>query len=415
MDTDYLEILKEWTRSVGRPALYENLDRVFPEYHFRRMQKGSGRDHWASRYKLDLTLPKKRNAEKTVVYPGDMQFREQGEWSEGIDVLSKLMQDRGLQSIKECFVYLDNLLVLGMPQPDSKDVLERRQYRLRKKSLLESLQQYFSAALWDMNSRSAGKVRSYLSSIRGFTKKQCHELSFGFVPAWDVVVRHFTVNLGYSIGELDDVCGVRNSEGRTSVGSIYTLAIPYTTGGEVCGFLFRRIGEGSGPKYMATRGLDRKSRFFNIPSSVPDGHVIIVEGELDALKVSAAGLGVVAAIGGSEISGDRRRQVEDAVHRGVRRFTLALDLDPDNSGHPNYAARHEHLMKTIHTIKDVDQKIEDIYVVQFEEPTDPDEFVRVKGGAAFSSLVNTAKPWWEYLHGYMSLTTQNAGDESPAS
>ena len=93
MDNTYLDILKEWEDRVADPAVYEHLDTLFPAFSFRRLQQGSAKDHWASRYKLDLTLPKYKNAEKTVVYRSDMRFREQGDWSGGIGVMDRIMQE----------------------------------------------------------------------------------------------------------------------------------------------------------------------------------------------------------------------------------------------------------------------------------------------------------------------------------
>ena len=78
MEESYFDILKDWESRVADPAVYEHIDVLFPEFSFRRVQRGSDRDHWASRYKMDLTLPRVRNAEKTVIYRSDMRFREQG-------------------------------------------------------------------------------------------------------------------------------------------------------------------------------------------------------------------------------------------------------------------------------------------------------------------------------------------------
>lgn len=397
MELEYLEILRSWERTIGRPALYANLDRVFPEYAFRRLQKGTEKDHWASRYKMDLTLPKKRNAEKTVVYAADMCFREQGEWADGIDAIEKLMKDRGLGSVSEAFAFLDNMFDLNMPRPDSKEVSEYKYRISRRKGLLEALKEYFSEALWDMSSRNAGKVRSYLSSVRGFSKEQSKALFLGFVPSWDEVVRYVTLKLGYTIEELDEVCGVRNSEGKTAVGSVFTLAVPYSSAGEVRGFIFRRVGEGSGPKYIASRNLDRKSRFFNMPVSVPEGKLLVVEGEFDALKLEAEGFTPAVAIGGSDLSGERVRMVRDAIGRGVRSFVLCLDLDEKEGGEPDRRKRYLSTLRSIHAIKEAVITLEDIRVVEFNTPTDPDEFVRTYGKKAFQRLIDEALPYWKYI------------------
>ena len=74
----------------------------------------------------------------------------------------------------------------------------------------------------------------------------------------------------------------------------------------------------------------------------------------------------------------------------------------DNPEVPNIEARHEHLIKSIHTIKDVDISFDEIYVALFREPCDPDQFIRERGGEAFVSLLDGAVPYWKYLYDYHS-------------
>lgn len=403
MEESYLDILKDWETRVADPEVYEHMDVLFPEFSFRRVQKGSDRDHWASRYKMDLTLPKVRNAEKTVVYRCEMRFREQGNWSNGIGVMDRIMQDRGLRSVYEAYKWAASSLSLSMPKPDSKEVGEAISRSQRRTALLETLWDYFCWNLENNRSQKAASVRQYLKKQRGFSSKQVSSLGLGFVPDWSKVVRYITIDKKYGLDELDEVCGVRNSDGYTSVGKTHLLAIPYECGGVLKGFLFRRVDDSrEGPKYIATAGLDRKSVFFNIPADTEPKEIVVVEGEMDALKATAEGISGVVAIGGSEIAGERRRQVEDAFRRGVTRITLCLDLDSlkEEPTLGNTSSRHDHLMRSVHTIKDVDSAFEDIYVALFREPSDPDEFVREKGAEAFREIIAEALPYWSYLFNY---------------
>ena len=77
--TEYLDILREWQTKVLKPCAYEHVDVLFPAYQFRRINPGEPKDHWASRYKLDKTIPKSKNSEKSVIYRSEMRFREQGD------------------------------------------------------------------------------------------------------------------------------------------------------------------------------------------------------------------------------------------------------------------------------------------------------------------------------------------------
>ena len=404
MDTVYVDILRQWEDRVADPAIYEHLDTLFPGYSFRRVNPGGPRDHWASRLKLDLTLPRHKIAEKTVVYRSEMRFREQGEWAGGIGVMDKLIQDNGLSSIYEAYALVSRKLVLDMPQPDSREVREALSRTSRRESLLETLLDYFCWNIQNNPSAKAREVRKYLKNVRGFADDDITRFCLGFVPDWSKVVRYITIDKQYRLEELDEVCGVRNEEGYTAVGKTHTLAIPYVCGGKVKGFLFRRLDDSRpGPKYIATAGLERKRVFFNMPEKLSSGTLVVVEGEMDALKATAAGIQNVVAIGGSEIAGERRLQLEDAFRRGVERIILCLDLDCEkDSDAPNNQARHSHIMKSIHTIKDIAPAFEDIFVACFQEPSDPDQFIRERGGEAFRKLLDSAVPYWKYLYDYFA-------------
>ena len=403
---EYLNILREWQENTAKPFLYEHIAEVFPAYQFRRVSPGvPSKDHWASRYKLDLSIPKIKHAEKTVIYRSDMRFREQGKWNEPVGIMDLYMKVTGECEIYRAYQKLSADFMLGMPEKNSPEVVERAARRMRRASVLDDLVSYFAWNLENNRSSKAAEVRRYLLHRRGFTKEQISRLNLGFVPEWGTVMRYIVSQKGHKLEDLTAVCEVRNADGKTSVGRVYTLAIPYECGGVLKGFLFRRVGEGSGPKYMASQDLDRKSVFFNITADSDSKEIIVVEGEFDALKASAEGVENVVAIGGSELAGERRRQIEDAIlRRGVRKITLCLDLDAesDDPSRAKTGERFEHVMRSVHTIRDVDMSFEDIYVATFPSPSDPDEFIRNNGVEAFLELIDKAKPYWRYLFDYKS-------------
>jgi hypothetical protein len=88
----YIEILRDWERRVADPAVCEHLDVLLPDFAFRRIAVGGQKDHWASRYKADFTLPKRRTAEKTVVYKGDMHLCEQFIREKGAEAFIALLR-----------------------------------------------------------------------------------------------------------------------------------------------------------------------------------------------------------------------------------------------------------------------------------------------------------------------------------
>lgn len=396
---DYIDILKDWERTVANDVIYDNIGTLFPAYGFVRMQAGGPRDHWASPLKIDLSHPKTPNREKTVVSACDLRFREQGDWDNSVNVTDKLMEDYSLGSVFEVYRFIADRFNLDMPTTSESG--PKNAGKSRRAQLLEFLEDYFVWNLENNGGAACRKAREYLAG-RGFTSDQVKAIRFGFVPGWDKVESYVTRSRWRFTGEeMEQACRVRSDEGYTTVGKTHVLAIPYRCGGELKGFLFRAI-DATAPKYKANTGLDRKSSFFNIPEGRESKELIVVEGEMDALTASAAGIADVVAIGGSDISGERRNQVYDALGRKTVKITLCLDLDTDGDGRPDHAKRFRAVRRSLHTIFDVSPDFNSVYVALLPHPSDPDEFIRENGAEAFRELVGNAVPWWEYLDRYLS-------------
>lgn len=396
----YIDILKDWEQKTANPAIYERLDTLFPELSLKRTDPGGEKDHWASALKLDLSRPKKTNPEKTVIYRLDMRFREQGEWDNPVWMMDLLRERRGIKSLYEAYRLASETIGLDMPVPGSDETMETVKRAERRKSLLNDMADYFSWNLENNRYKSAEAVRRYLSKERELRPEDWRAFRLGAVPRWDTVTRHMTEKRGYTMDEIEAACKVTNAEGRTSVGTVYTLAVPYVREGEVTGFLFRRITDGDGPKYRASTGLDRKSSLFNLPDlrdEKMNTGILVVEGEFDTIKATTSGLINVTAMCGSDISGEKRRMIEDAFAKGVRSITLCPDLDLDKDGKPNHEKRREAIMRTIHTIKDVDLRFENIFVVELPYPGDPDSIIRERGRDEFERIIGTRIPYWKYI------------------
>lgn len=389
----YLDILKDWESRVANPAIYDNIDLLFPAYGFRRIGTGSQKDRWISPLKLDLSIPKNPNKEKTVVCAVDFTFREQGEWEDGRRVMDMIMEEYNCGTVYEAYRYAAQRLGLEMPVNTGQG----RRERSRHQKLLSTLEDYFSWSLLQGESDNARMVREYLVG-RGFTLDMAKKLRFGYVPRWEKVEKYITSERqGFTKEELDEACQVCSEDGRTTVGWKHLFAIPYRCGGELKGFLFRAIDPEVKPKYKATTGLDRKSVFFNMPEGREPKDIIVVEGEMDALTATANEIPNVVAMGGSDISGDRKFQIYDALGRNTRKIVLCPDLDTDKEGKPNYLKRYRAVRRSLHTIFDVSADFDEVYVAEFPYPSDPDEFIRDCGPDFFEEMIRRAKHWTDYL------------------
>lgn len=396
--SDFLDILKQWEKTEVNPAIYEHIDVLFPSYGFVRVNRGSDKDRWVSPLKMDLSSPKKPNREKTVVSVCDFRFREQGDWDSSVGVIDKLMEDYGYTSLFDLYKAMADRF--GILQPTSSFAYNKSENRRAK--VLEALCEYFKWNLAYNTGAACKRTKEYLGE-RGFTQDWIDKLGFGFVPSWDKVEKYITApRMRFTKEDLEDACKVMSEDGYTTIGKKHVLAIPYRCGGDLKGFLFRAVDSDIQPKYKANTGLDRKSCFFNIADNRDPKDIIVVEGEMDALTATAVGIENVVAIGGSDISGERRMQVYDAIGRNTKKIILCLDLDAEANGQPNGIKRFNAVRKSLHTIFDVSQAFNDVYVACFPEVTDPDEYIRTHGKEAFMRVIQKAVPWWEYLNRNLS-------------
>lgn len=388
----YIDILKKWERDIADPAIYERLDTLIPELKLKRIGAGTARDRWVSPLKADLSSPKRKNPEKTVISRSDMRIREQGEWAESQSVISRLMEDNDLKTVYEAYRLAADKIGLDMPLPGSKEVSETIRKAERRKTLIDTLTDYMEWNLVHNKGERAEATRKYLKEKRGLGYDDWERFSIGYLPGMRSIYKYMEKK-GYSKEEVDESFGIRAGAAMS-----HPLAIPYICGGENKGFIFRRVEKGEGPKYMATAGLDRKSIFFNMPPDKEPKGILVVEGELDAITATCNGFPNVVAMGGSDISGDKIHQVIDAFERNTRRITLCPDLDTSQDGRADTGKRHLSIMRTIHTIKEVDIHFDDIDIVTFPGPADPDSFIRTHGPEAFWRILEKAEPYWEYLY-----------------
>lgn len=103
------------------------------------------------------------------------------------------------------------------------------------------------------------------------------------------------------------------------------LSIPYITQSGVVGFKFRRLGPGD-PKYLAPAG--QKQHLFNVNAIINAiEQVLIVEGELDAVAATRAGLPAVAVPGVKGWKPHFRRCFD-----GIGRVIVVTDNDNKEDG-----------------------------------------------------------------------------------
>lgn len=322
------------------PALFGNIDRAFPELHFKKV--GS---KWESKYHLADATKDSQNKAITFVYENSkyMAIDHSANAKKGlIDLYMSLNNVDFITALKD----LAELCNLTIPNSDSKEWIEYEERQANRAKAQET----FVKALWS-GTAEAIKVLNYLHE-RKWSDKQIKKAELGLI----------TTAIRSSLPDGDSYKGVvKNSEGKIigGVGTTHLLTIPYRNGSRLLGFKFREVVETStGTKYLNSYGLQKSSGLFGIGIGVKD--IVIVEGELDALHAKVMGADNVVATTGGNAS---ETQIADAKRRGVEKFTLLFDNDERGRSF------------VIPTIKTIQEAGGSIYIASLPDSKDLDEYL----------------------------------------
>jgi DNA primase catalytic core len=354
----------EWINSELYPSIFESIDRVFPEHNFTRDRSG-----WRSNTYLSGT-PHRDRKDKTVVYknrPGRIK-----EWGgEDLSLIDYVMWRDNVE-FPEALKSLSNLV--GLTPPSQLEPWVYKNF-VKRQSLLEEANSYFIESL-----KGSKSIKGYLTS-RGYTQEDIDTMELGFIPDQESLYKQLE-SKGFSKEEIKEGLNLTNG-----IGSTNRLSIPFRSGGNLKGFVFRATEEGAKMKYLNSTGLTRGESFFNISSLKGDKDLIVVEGYLDALICETRGIDNVVGLGGNKVTSE---QIKDAIRRGAKKITLCLDADKGG---------REGISQAIKVI--LGEGVNNVYIVSLEssngEKVDPDSFIKEKGVEAFKKELKKALPYYGYL------------------
>jgi DNA primase catalytic core len=356
------------------PNLYDSIDRVLPEFDFKRKGK-----NWISSNKRKITGEEGDSIGKVYVWersPGSIKDFTR-ETSSIVDYVMRRDRVEFIEAVKTLAE------VVGLQLPKGEFNQEVYQRYKDKTSLLENCSSYFTFCL--ENSKGAEDVKTYLN-LRGYSNEDVKAMELGYIPDQESLNRYL-LNKGFTQSLIDELLPIKKD---TRIGSTHKLVIPYRSGVDVRGFKFRTVGEDT-PKYVNTaiEGM-RTGAFFNLSGIKGDKDVVIVEGELDSLSATVRGVENVVATGGSSINSD---QVRDAIKRGAKKFTLCLDTEPGKEETTN-----KNIDRAVEVI--LGEGVNRVYIVTLpdlgESKTDPDRLIKESGVEAFKEAISGALPYYEY-------------------
>lgn len=274
------------------------------------------------------------------------------------------------------------------PEYDSEEYKDYKETQDKR----ERANARFVSDLWS-GTPEANKVLDYLRS-RNWTDEQIRTIGLGYADEESIKL------LPYSDTHRD---GKENS----LIGRSHRLTIPYRGGSTLYGFKFRDIDHASKlraaqetgqeykiAKYQNNFGLSRNADFFGIP--VTASEIVIVEGELDALHPRAIGANNVVATTGGKAT---ESQIDAALKRGVKRFTLLYDNDESGRG---FIAP---------TIKAIEDRGAEVYVAYFPEGVkDADDYIGTHSLEDWNSIIGAAIPSYQYSYDMIYRKYYEMGD-----
>lgn len=267
------------------------------------------------------------------------------------------------------------------------------------KEVLESASELYHYLL--LHSEEGQVALQYLYK-RGLDLAFIERFQIGFAPKGPTLFLQYAQEKGIEGGLLEAAGLVSVSQaGRRRDFFSDRITFPIRDPlGAVIGFSARKFKEETfGGKYVNTpeTALFKKSRVlfglsYGRSRIAKEGKAIIVEGQIDCLRLIHAGFNYAVAGQGTAFG---EEHVRELIQLGVK--TVYLALDGDSAGR-EASAKIGHLFQ---------KKGIEVKVVELPDGTDPDSLLKEQGPEAFSSLLEKAPGYLNFL--FIHLTKGEKG------
>jgi len=267
----------------------------------------------------------------------------------------------------------------------------------KKKTLKEALlkaSQFYNYYL--LHSDEGHQALKYLYS-RGLDLEFISLFKIGLAPRKGLLFARFMQKHRFSAEELETAGLIKTiANGKKRVFFSNRITFPILDGaGSVIGFSGRKMTEETfGPKYINTpeTPLFKKSRTlyglsFSRRRIAKEKRAIVVEGQIDALRLIQAGFNFTVAGQGTAFTEDH---VKELLNLGITEVFLALD--GDDAG-----------IEASSKVGDLFQKqgIE-VRVISMPHGMDPDTVLKEEGPLAFTKLLEESQNYLNFLIDYFS-------------
>ena len=286
---------------------------------------------------------------------------------------------------------------IALPKREFSSPEEAREAGLRRQliDLHEAATQYFEAAL---KSPEAARAREYLTG-RGVTPETLKTFRIGYAPddfnhMRDALQPHFSEEALRASGLFSAKEQADGGQGQMYARFRKRITFPIANeAGKTIAFTARALDEADDKgrplaKYMNSPETALYSKghvLFNLDKAKTDmrshDFALLVEGQMDCISVSMAGVRNVLATSGTAFTEHQVRLLSRFTHRVV------VNFDPDQAG-ANAAEKSIALLT---------EEGFEVKVVALEGGLDPDRYVREHGIAAYMTALRGAKRHADYL------------------
>lgn len=244
----------------------------------------------------------------------------------------------------------------------------------------------------NLNSHEGIKAKEYLSK-RGITDNIIKDFRIGLSLPKSTYLYDVLIKKGYDINLLDDL-GLITKDGINGYDKfINRIMIPITDlNGEVVGYTGRIFNGEDSAKYINSKEtiLYKKGNilfnYYNAKNYIREEKcVIVVEGNMDAIRMYSSGVKNVLALMGTAIT---KEQI--SILKKLR-VPVILMLDNDNAG----------LIATLNIGEELEKNNVITKVVRLSGAKDPDEYIINKGVETFKDTIKNCLNYFDFKINYL--------------
>lgn len=379
----------DWTQWIGQlgselyssHTAYQNL---LPELADLQQR---GREYRSS-YKLNGE--KRNRPDKTVIIEAaPLVLMEHGEPAQN---LVTYLMGRDHTDFITTVTKMAELVGMELPQWDGWQ--QEWKQKQQQKEMLATVQDYYR---WNLTQEQnpPSEIVDYLHSR--FTPDLVTRMGLGYIPSRQQLAEYLR-SKGYEAGQVDEFIGTMGD----AIGTTHSITIPIYRAGSVYSWTYRTHQQCTGTtgKYKYHTGVVLKDMLQYIPSKLKEPELVVVEGQLDCIHLLEQGIKNVVSTGTNHIS---KEQVEDAIKRGCRSFTLLYDADPTDQDPDK---NHKHRSTAASTITETAKRlgladVVKVYIADLPQPdrtkkVDPSDYITENRATAVQQLIDTAQRYWQY-------------------